>query len=298
MGGNQVNAMGLGMGADMDIATFLETLDPTLRQEILATSDQNFVDALPSHLAAEAQIVRDNRLNRFEMEGLQANREESNEPPMNFIERTIKKEKKEDALTQEKREKLFESDEKLIESLLKLLYLESTKFTSFPYDLLVALSQHPKNEFRIFDTLMFLLKNTGLKGGKEEILEGQDGESFPPRALYEKNRLIRDKEAIYKGVSPQILFILNLLTHTRSDYFVETRDKEEDLLQAPALQRNTSLGSIQNIRVEMQIRESHPLYDLLQLCSSDSIMQNPINVNLLASIIENICKNHCIKSFI
>ena len=42
-GGNPINAPGMGLGTDMDVATFLETLDPSLRQEILATSDQNLL---------------------------------------------------------------------------------------------------------------------------------------------------------------------------------------------------------------------------------------------------------------
>jgi len=285
--GAMAGGMAGGMG-DMDVATFLETLDPALRQEILITSDQNFIDALPSHLAAEAQMIRDNRLNRFDIGDLQAQRNDSLEPPLNFIEKTIKREKKEEALDLQKREKLFESDEKLIESLLKLLYLEPSKFNHFPFELLSALAQQPRNEFLIFDTLMFLLKNTSLEAKQE------DGETFPPRAIYEKNRIIKDKEAIYKQVSPHILFIIHCLTQSRSDYFVQEREKQDDealLEMAPPLQRNTSLGSIRNLKAEMQIKESHPLYDLLQLCSSDTLIQNTANVTLLASIIENICKN-------
>ena len=284
------SALAGGMNGDMDVATFLETLDPALRQEILVTSDQNFIDALPSHLAAEAQMIRDNRLNRFEIGDLQAQRNDSLEPPLNFIEKTIKREKKEEALDLQKREKLFESDEKLIEALLKLLYLEPSKFNHFPFELLSALAQQPRNEFLIFDTLMFLLKNKSLEA-KEGAQE--EGETFPPRAIYEKNRIIKDKEAIYRQVSPHILFILHCLTQTRSDYFVQEREKqgELDLEKAPPLQRNTSLETIRNLRAELQIKESHPLYDLLQLCSSETLIQNTANVTLLASIIENICKN-------
>ena len=291
-GGNQINAPGMGLGMDMDVATFLETLDPSLRQEILATSDQNFIDALPSHMAAEAQIIRDNRLNRYEADGLHAQRNDSSESPLNIIEKTINKDKKDDTLERQKREKLFESDEKLIESLLKLLYLEPSKFSNFPFGILTTLSQHPKNEFRIFDTLMFLLKSASYKEKDVENQEVQStAEAFPPRILYEKNRIIKDKEVIYRQVSPQMLFILHCLTQTKSDYFVQDRPADDDLEAPPSLQRNESLGSIKNLKAEMQIRENHPLYDLLQLCSRESIIHNTANVEILASIIENICKN-------
>jgi len=280
-----------GGPGDMDTATFLETLDPTLRQEIFITADQNFIDSLPSHLAAEAEIVRTNRLNAFEE--IRAQRNDSiGPPPLDFIEKTIKKEKKEQALNLEIREKLFESDEKLIESILKLLYIEPAQFSKFPYELLFSLAQHPKNEFRIFDTLMFLLKNSSLKDIKEGTQEGQEeSEVFPPRVLHEKNRMIKDKEVIYEQVSPHILYILQCLTQTRSDYFVKNREETDNLDVAPTLQRNTSLDSIRNLRAEMEIRETHPLYDLLQLCSSKTLIKNPTNVTLLTNIIENICKN-------
>lgn len=45
--------------ADTDIATFLATLDPDLRREILITSGDSFMDQLPPHMAAEAQALRE-----------------------------------------------------------------------------------------------------------------------------------------------------------------------------------------------------------------------------------------------
>ena len=88
-----------------------------------------------------------------------------------------------------------------------------------------------------------------------------------------------------------MLFILHCLTQTKSDYFVQDRPVDDDLEAPPSLQRNESLGSIKNLKAELQIRENHPLYDLLQLCSRDSIIHNTANVEILASIIESICKN-------
>lgn len=57
-GTGEADASG-GGAADTDMATFLATLAPELRQEILLTSGESFVAQLPPHMAAEAQSLRD-----------------------------------------------------------------------------------------------------------------------------------------------------------------------------------------------------------------------------------------------
>jgi len=275
---------------EFDPVHFLETLDPALRQEILATSDQNFIDTLPSHLAAEAQMLQDSRMNRYENDLLQPQRNEPSEPPLNFIEKNLKKEQKEDALELQTRLKLYESDEKLIESLLKLIYVESSRFAQFPFNILNALSQHPKNEYKIFDTLMFLLKNDEM-GYKSAANEGED--EFPPQALYERNRIMRDKDVIYSHVSGHILYLLFCLTQDRSNYFVETENKEDNIedLALPSLDKRISLNSINAIKAELKSKETVPLFELLRLCTKKNVTKNPTNVALLVQVIENICRN-------
>lgn len=46
-------------GAEMDNATFLATLAPDLREEILLTSGEAFIQSLPPNVAAEARILRE-----------------------------------------------------------------------------------------------------------------------------------------------------------------------------------------------------------------------------------------------
>lgn len=46
-------------GAEMDNATFLATLAPDLREEILLTSGEAFIESLPPNVAAEARVLRD-----------------------------------------------------------------------------------------------------------------------------------------------------------------------------------------------------------------------------------------------
>lgn len=66
-GGAAMGAPGPGGGTsngvgDMDNATFLATLAPTLREEILVTSDAAFLATLPPVVAAEARVLRQRAL--------------------------------------------------------------------------------------------------------------------------------------------------------------------------------------------------------------------------------------------
>ncbi len=59
-GGESVgNGPGTGPGDQMDNATFLATLTPDLREEILITAGDEFLASLPASVAAEARILRD-----------------------------------------------------------------------------------------------------------------------------------------------------------------------------------------------------------------------------------------------
>ncbi|KAF7288667.1 hypothetical protein HMN09_01372700 [Mycena chlorophos] len=50
--------------AEIDPASFIATLDPTLRQAVLLDQDDSFIQTLPSHMIAEAGVYRENRPRR------------------------------------------------------------------------------------------------------------------------------------------------------------------------------------------------------------------------------------------
>lgn len=58
--------------------------------------------------------------------------------------------------------KLYLTDEKLIESVLKLMYLEQSAFSRFPFQLLKSLTVNPSSEFKVLDAMMFVLNNQNL----------------------------------------------------------------------------------------------------------------------------------------
>ncbi|KAJ7497325.1 hypothetical protein FB451DRAFT_1550225 [Mycena latifolia] len=50
-----------GAAAEIDPASFIATLDPTLRQAVLLDQDDSFIQTLPSHMIAEAGVYREGR---------------------------------------------------------------------------------------------------------------------------------------------------------------------------------------------------------------------------------------------
>lgn len=61
---------GTGVPADIDPASFIASLDPQLRQFVLMDSDDVFIQSLPSHMIAEANIHRENsRVHRIPVTG-------------------------------------------------------------------------------------------------------------------------------------------------------------------------------------------------------------------------------------
>ena len=63
---------GAGAGAasgDMDNASFIASLDPMLREEVLMTAPEEVLQTLPAELVAEAQMIRDRAFMRIAREG-------------------------------------------------------------------------------------------------------------------------------------------------------------------------------------------------------------------------------------
>lgn len=53
-----------------------------------------------------------------------------------------------------------------------MLYLDNESFEKFPYQLLKALSFHPQTDFKILDSLMFILKYPDIVVAKKDAEEG------------------------------------------------------------------------------------------------------------------------------
>lgn len=64
-GPNESGGSGAAEAAEMDIASFLATLAPELREEILLTSGEAFIQSLPPSVAAEARVLRERGASRM-----------------------------------------------------------------------------------------------------------------------------------------------------------------------------------------------------------------------------------------
>ncbi|CAE7202174.1 UPL2 [Symbiodinium natans] len=58
-------AAAIGMSGDMDNASFIASLDPMLREEVLMTAPEEVLQTLPAELVAEAQLSRDRAFMRI-----------------------------------------------------------------------------------------------------------------------------------------------------------------------------------------------------------------------------------------
>ncbi|EME29644.1 ubiquitin-protein ligase E3, partial [Galdieria sulphuraria] len=62
--GAESSAEGNYNGSDLDNASFLATLSPALREDILATADETFLSTLPPSMVAEARMIRERSFRR------------------------------------------------------------------------------------------------------------------------------------------------------------------------------------------------------------------------------------------
>ena len=314
---------------DMDPATFLATLAPDIRQEVLMTAGPQFLDQLPPELAAEAEMLRDRNMNgRFGQFGPQDGEEEDDdydEPPqyddglqrppqqnsriperdfLKMIKQVIEPKSANKKLKKEISDKLFKADDKLIESLLTLLYLEQQTFNKFPFNLLRALCEQAENEFKILETLLFLLKASELDQELETVKEKESPEvtKFPPQVIYEKTRIVKNKESVLESVSTKVLYLITTICNQQNDFFLqdilgqedeESKAEENMISKLPSisLTKSESLKSISHYKNLMAMSLEHPLAELLKLCRNPVISQNVRNIELLVMIIENVTRN-------
>jgi len=209
----------------MDNATFIATLSDDLRAEVLISTPQAILDTLPYHLQAEANILRERYLNQYHyaVESLPGH--------------TKAMEKLKEAVNQEKiyksrmQRKAAPSPPVVLESLLRLLYLEDRLFVGFPYSLLASLMIQPRNEFKVLDALLFILKNKDMPALK--MAAGVAIRlSFPPTELSLKHSIVEDPVQVYLSVSLKALFVLSRVSQNYSylNSQNQTEIAEEDQL--------------------------------------------------------------------
>jgi E3 ubiquitin-protein ligase HUWE1 len=129
---------------DMDPASFIASLDPQLRQDVLMDQDEGFIQTLPSHIIAEAGTYRE-RAPRPPRIGAGSRTEGTNVPP------TTRK-------PQAPRDAIQLLDKSGIAVLVRLLFFPQISRKNILYKTLVNLCENSKTRAELFNFLLNILQ--------------------------------------------------------------------------------------------------------------------------------------------
>ena len=173
------------------------------------------------------------------------------------------------------RRKTFVPDEKMLESILSLLYNSEESFENYPLNLLKAFLSHSSTQYKILHCLVFVLTHPNLDK------QVSSAASFPITSIHNGSSLEKNYDIIYQKVSLKTLFLLDYLTRTKAFSFF-------------SLSRNSSLRFEDKPFqcLEKWPREDLPLLELIRLVKNPFIEKSASHIKLLLSVIYNITK-HC-----
>ncbi|PBK91673.1 hypothetical protein ARMGADRAFT_968529 [Armillaria gallica] len=156
---------------DIDPASFIASLDPTLRQAILLDQDDGFIQSLPSHMIAEAGVYRDHQPRRFHIGTNSSLR------PTSGSSATRKFSPQHDAI------QLL--DRQGIAILVRLLFFPQVLRKSLLFKVLVNLCENAKTRTELFNLLLNILQDgTGdLSAVDKSFAQMSFRNSKPPKAL-------------------------------------------------------------------------------------------------------------------
>lgn len=268
--------------AEIDAASFIASLDPSLRQAVLLDQDDTFLRTLPSHMIAEAGVYRDE---------LQARRTHTSRNPIRPIP-TVPSVKKY-AL---QHDAILLLDRSGLAVLLRLLFYPQVLKKSLLFKVLVNLCENMKTRMELFNLLLSILQDgTGDlslvdKSFAQMTVRGRDSKPQIPKALKQRSDYVSPlgfpmsqmetaPDLIAQRSLEALTFIVN--ANESSSFFFLT---EHDI---PAGLRKP--GGKKGKGKEKQVPQTHyPLVLLLNLLDRQSLLRTPAIlesvVGLLATI--------------
>ncbi|EAS00266.2 HECT domain ubiquitin transferase (macronuclear) [Tetrahymena thermophila SB210] len=319
---------------------FVNQADINLRMEILLQSEENFLRTLTPEMQEEARRYRENngQINRNQFfEFRTAPRQQPNQSPQQssqivnqmvnqiFNSNNYKSQKKQSRLIDDWiykdqfiYKKLIETDDKFIESILRLIYYGGKQQFQFPIQLLELICKNPNVEQKVFDSLMFILMNPNMqeikqaykKENNESVMvdeqkkDEEDVFDFPLLYTYHKNSKETDYKKVYLDVSLRILKIIQKLTLKRVLFFIDTEKVQKDnvLDIRPLIQIEKDKGNLGCVRelkkfaeeINSQIYDqksfSLPYFQFIYLLTQDPFRNNYDHLYFLLSSVQNITK--------
>jgi E3 ubiquitin-protein ligase HUWE1 len=182
---------------DVDNATFIATLTPELRREVLLGASEEFLNTLPPDLVAEARALQDRYVGRDYLQGRQqAVRKKQVQEEDKTISTISNEEKLAASLTV--------AEDSFLEVLLKILYLSTPVNRDILNSLLVDLSAQPVNRSKIIDSLISLLTINESKG------------QLPPGHLFGSESYLENFNKVFAITSIRVLDVLHQLAASNS----------------------------------------------------------------------------------
>eukprot|EP01059_Diplonema_ambulator_P037137 TRINITY_DN9654_c0_g1_i1.p1 TRINITY_DN9654_c0_g1~~TRINITY_DN9654_c0_g1_i1.p1 ORF type:complete len:831 (+),score=247.42 TRINITY_DN9654_c0_g1_i1:163-2493(+) len=273
---------------DIDPASFIVSLLPELRQEILSTSDDSFIAQLPPDLAAEAQALREARWMRPEYayeSQLQELRSMSRqrEPAVREQEKWAKK------VVVDKKPVKQVIDTSVLASFVRVLYMNTSTMQPISLEhtlkqLLTTVTAHPVCCRAVFALLLYILSN---------------GEANIPSDIVGAERCIMsymyNVPTYLAGTTPALplivppLVMLNTidlmsnLADVRSQFLNSLDEAASGVLTATTLDKEACVDVVKKT----------VLYNLLELHGRPSFSCSPKLSEALTKLIQKVCERLC-----
>ncbi|KAI0766838.1 hypothetical protein BD413DRAFT_614840 [Trametes elegans] len=144
----QAAAQPPGAGVDIDPATFIASLDPQLRQVVLMDSDDVFIQSLPSHMIAEANIHREH-----------GRPPRTRHVPPAHDSRTTQTQAAQPPKPPQPRDAIQLLDKSSLAALIRLLFYPHVLKKNLLYKVLVNLCENAKSRTDLFNLLLSILQD-------------------------------------------------------------------------------------------------------------------------------------------
>ena len=274
-----------GEPADIDPASFIASLDPTLRQAVLMDQDDGFIQTLPSHMIAEAGVYRDE---------VQARRPPASRNPTRAVPTGTSARK-----YAVQHDAILLLDRTGITVLVRLLFFPQVLKKALLFKVLVNLCENAKTRTELFNILLSILQDgTGDlaavdKSFAQMSVRSRDSKPLTPKAIGKQKATADYLTALALPASqietvPDLIAqrCLEALTYIVSNnqlssvFFLTEHDLPVGLRRA-AIKKGKGK--------EKQVSQSHyPLVLLLNLLDRQNLLRTPAIlesvVNLLATI--------------
>ena len=242
--------------AEIDNATFIASLTPDLRREILITANEELLASLTPELAAEARVLQERIINRRHAHVERQAPVRQPKEDGKVISEIVADDKLVAALAQ--------VEDSFLEVLVKGIYLLNPINRDILASLMLNLSVQTNVRAKLLDALLCLL----LQFGPEK--------EFPPQRLYGSETYLENYSQVYAIVAGRILDLLLYLAQNNpkisAEFLVSSKFR---------------LPLIKAIRGNEEIKGLSSLLSLTQhkLYESSSSHLNPL-INLISCIIE------------